>query len=308
MVSASLLHYVESQLQAGTSVSTIKRASLGAGWKPEDVEAAIAAAKGNVRSEKPKEKAKNEAAKETPKEEKEEPVKEEKETHTAGPGHFQPFTELLTRPVDAIVAAKNKNWVGSILILLVSLLLLGGAIAMKVTSITSLPLIGSMLSSAGALSALLFALVEIITVLAGFVMVSFFAFLKKVIINLLGGKGSFYGAFTAISYGTYVPAIGMIIAAALGVGLGIIGDAVGAIVFFVTLIIGIGTCVRAFMELFEVQLLVPIVASVTILMAIYLALSAILLFMLPSMISGLLSTLGTSNLLGGLGSSLFGSV
>jgi len=269
MVPAKLQSYVKEQLKGGYSPAAIKEAALGAGWKEADIDAALAATKTEMPQAPP------------------------------GTSLTQPLIGLLTKTIDTITAAKTKSWGTTILTLVVSLLLMVGMVVIKILASVNVPLLGGLLAMTGtdmAAVAVTIAVAIGLVLGLGFGAVAFFAYLYKKVIVLLGGKGDFYGAFTALSYGAYVPAIGIIISAVLGLAPGFLGailGLVGGIIVTITLAIGFATSVRALMEMFEVQLLVPLVACVIIGIVLAFGFSTMFASAMSSFLGGMMGGTGT---------------
>jgi hypothetical protein len=236
---AKLLNYIRQQLKTGYSAAVIKQSALAAGWNAQDVDAAIATAQ----AEMPK------------------PV-----------SPLKPFADLLRKPTEAINQAKSKNWKITGMVMVTSLIIFTIAAAI---SINSIPGVGGILGTLGIdITSIAIAVPATIALIAVWMVVT--SLLLKTVIGLMGGKGGFYEAFTAVSYGIYVPAIGFLVSAALtlvpaSTFVGLIGT-ISALVVMIALTIGIGTAIRALVDLFSVELLVVLTA---------LAVVAIVMFMMP---------------------------
>jgi hypothetical protein len=253
MAPAKLVAYVKQQMHAGYSADVIKQSALAAGWKVADIESAIAVTK--------------------------------MEAPPAPASPFTPLMDLVQRPAEAITRAKTKNWMTSILVLLTSIVVIFLSIMVNISSI---PIIGQLLRLVDAQTIIL-GLIGLIV--AGFAWVAFNGYIHRTFIRQLGGKGGFYEAFVALSYGMYVPALGLFASAiitAIPLG-GVFANLLGLIAMVIKAVafaIGLGTTIRAFMELYGVDLLVVLTSMFFVLTIIVISAAGFLTGLLPSLIMG----------------------
>jgi hypothetical protein len=83
-------------------------------------------------------------------------------------------------------------------------------------------------------------------------------FVTELVANALGGKGTYFSGLSAVSYSSFIAAVGFIIGTILSF-IPFIGIAIAAIVMLIFLPLSIAVCYRAVKELFEMDMITAFV-------------------------------------------------
>jgi hypothetical protein len=147
--------------------------------------------------------------------------------------------ELLLNPVEAIKKAKTKKEINKISSLfIVEWLLIGIANVIIYANLGKLTMIG----------------IGLAVFLIGIPLALFLAFLLSVIIKILGGRGNFYSALTAIVYGMFAISIGFLVSSPFFY-VPKIGFIFSLFILVISVALSLATFYRSIKELFNVDII-----------------------------------------------------
>jgi hypothetical protein len=165
------------------------------------------------------------------------------------------FMEIIISPVKAINSSRKRKSEDTLKILIAVSFIFGLASSIAVVpNSTSVYIL-----TTGVLSFLV--------IFAGLIILGY---VVSVSTNILGGKGSYYEGFTAVTYAMAAPSIGVLISAVVSF-IPYFGVFASLLVLLVTIAVGISTLFRGIKELFKtdmiITLIVVIVVSLSLLFA-----------------------------------------
>lgn len=147
--------------------------------------------------------------------------------------------DLLIDPSEVIVRAKKKRNIDKVsALLLVEWILIGLGIIVVFSNI-------------GCLSRVALAITAF---LVGVPSALFFAFLLKVVMKTLGGRGSYYEGLASVAYGLFAVSLGILVAAPFFY-IPAVGSLIGLLILAVAGALSISTFYRAVKELFAVDMI-----------------------------------------------------
>ncbi len=184
--------------------------------------------------------------------------------------------ELLTNPPAAISRAKREKDINKVLSFLLAEAILVSLAVMIASSVFGQTVAGTTTASAA-----------FFVVLVGML---FLAFIIKIVMVTLGGKGKYREGLTAVVYGEFAIALGIFISSIL-LYLPMLGFVLAFFVLTVSVALGISTFYRAVKELFNVDMITTWVGIGLTVAGFIIAAYLLLLFVASSAPNPLLGTL-----------------
>lgn len=147
--------------------------------------------------------------------------------------------ELLLNPVEAIKEAKRKKDIDKIsALLLIEWFIIGIANVIVYANLGYLRMMS----------------IGLTVFLAGIPLVLFFAFLLKIVMTTLGGKGDYYKGLASIVYGTFAIALGILISSPFFY-VPKVGFLFGLFILSISGVLSVATFYRSVKELFETDII-----------------------------------------------------